>query len=108
MEQIGSVFPSIFKAQLLREKCGAEVLTSLWPMIAGKPMAAHSRPVSFARGTLTLASDCPSWAAQLRGLSEEIRAGVNGFLGAPLVERLLVRYVPGAKGIAIDQAETAA
>jgi hypothetical protein len=94
MEQIGKVFPSVFRPYLRRDDRLAEVLASAWPIITGKLMAAHSRPVAFARGTLTLTSGCPSWAAQLRGLSKEIRAEVNSFLGAPRVERLLVRYVP--------------
>jgi hypothetical protein len=95
MEQIGKVFPSVFGPQLRSEAQVANVLASLWPMIAGKPMADHCRPVSFARGTLTLASNCLSWTAQLRGLSEEVRAEVNHFLGSERVERLVVRYVPG-------------
>lgn len=94
MEQIGRIFPSAFKTQILREEELANLLASVWPMIAGRLMAAHSRPISFASGTLILWSDCPSWTAQLGGLSEEIRAEVNRFLGEPRVERLLVRYAP--------------
>ncbi len=93
MERIGKVLPSVFRAQLRGELQVTNVLASMWPLIAGKTMADHCRPVSFARGTLTITSDCPSWASQLRGLSEEIRTEVNKFLGSPRVERLVVRYV---------------
>ncbi len=56
-------------------------------------MAQYSRPVTFTAGTLTLATACPSWAAQLRHMAEEIRAEINSFLGGPIVKKLRVRQV---------------
>ena len=51
-------------------------------------------PVAFAAGTLTLATPCSSWAAQLRAMREEIRAEVNSFLGAPIVKTLRIQVAP--------------
>lgn len=70
------------------------VLTSLWPKVAGKPIASHSRPVSFEGGTLTLVTHCPSWAAQLRQMAEELRAKINSFLGARVVKTLRIEHLP--------------
>ena len=68
-----------------------EVLAPLWPCVAGKSVAARSRPIAFDAGTLTLSAESPSWATQLGSMAEEIRAKVNSFLGAPMVRRLRVK-----------------
>jgi len=39
---------------------------------------------------LTVATSVPPWAVQLRGMSEEIRAAVNDFLGGPVVKKLRI------------------
>src|SRR5271167_2934498 len=70
------------------------LLSALWPRAVGKGIAQHSRPVSFVSGTLTLATTCPSWAAQLGQMGEEVRATINGFLGRPLVRSVRVRQTP--------------
>lgn len=75
-----------------------EILAPLWPRVAGKHMAQHSRPVAFGAGTLTLATSCSSWAAQLRLMAEEIRAEINSFLGCPVVKKLRVQYVSRLDG----------
>jgi predicted nucleic acid-binding Zn ribbon protein len=100
MEEIGKVLPLIFSRQV--GKGGprmAEVLASLWPRVAGKPVAEHSRPVGFGGGTLTIESDGLCWATQLRALSAEIQREINGFLGAPVVKQVKVRCVlaPGER-----------
>ena len=70
-----------------------EILVPLWPRIAGKSMAQHSQPAFFASGVLTLTTDCATWGAELRRLSEEIRAEVNGFLGRSIVRKLRIKTV---------------
>ncbi len=95
MEEIGKIFPSIFKKHVQgRQPRVVEILAPLWPRVAGKAMARQSQPVAFGAGTLTLATACPSWATELRRMAEEIRAQVNSFLGGPVVKRLRVRYTP--------------
>ncbi|MCL5006516.1 MAG: DUF721 domain-containing protein [Acidobacteria bacterium] len=105
MEEISKILPLIFKNQV---RCNdpkvVEILAPLWPQVAGKPMARHSKPVAFEQGTLTLESDCSTWCAQLRTMAEEIKAGVNGYLGVSVVRRLQVRYVspPTEKGSGVN------
>lgn len=97
LEEIGKIFPVIFKAQVRRgEPRLVNILAPLWPRVAGKTIAEHSRPVAFAAGTLTLVTPCASWAAQLRALQEEIRAEINCFLGGPVVKTLRVQCAPRA------------
>jgi hypothetical protein len=92
VEEVGKLLPAIFRAQLRRDSTPlAKILAPLWPRIAGKEIAEHSRPASFVAGTLILGTSCPAWAGQLRRMTEEIRAGVNSFLGCPVVKKVRVQ-----------------
>ena len=94
MEEISKILPLIFRKQV---RCSdprvVEILGPLWPQVAGKPMARHSKPVAFEQGTLTLESDCSNWCTQLRSMAEEIKTGINGYFGVSVVRKLQVRYV---------------
>ena len=95
MEQVGKILPFILGKRLPREGSRlVEFLTALWPQAVGQGIAQHSRPVTFVSGTLTLATACPSWAAELGQMSEELRAEINTYLGKPVVRKLRVRYAP--------------
>jgi hypothetical protein len=94
VDEVGRILPLIFKKQIRRaEPHLLEILSPLWPRIAGKNLAQHSLPVAFDAGVLTLTTDCPTWGAQLRHMTDEIRAGVNGFLGQPIVKKVVVKKV---------------
>ena len=94
LEEIARIVPTVFRHEIRRADAQlAGILAPLWPRIVGKAMAQHSRPARFERGTLTLAA-CPSWAAQLRQMAEEIRAEINSFLGRPVVRKLRVDHTP--------------
>jgi len=95
LEEIGKILPAVFKAQVRRaDPVLLEILVPLWPRVVGKGIAQHARPVAFAAGTLTLATACPTWAAQLRHMAEEIRAQINNYLGSPIVKKLRVQHMP--------------
>ena len=99
MEEIGKILPAVFKRHVRQsEPALVGLLAPLWPRLVGKAIARQSRPVAFEAGTLRIATSCPTWAAQLRQLGEEIRAGINGQLGAPVVKKLRVDYDPEAGG----------
>ena len=92
MDEIGKILPSLFRKQICRaEPHLLEILLPLWPRIAGKTMAQHSQPALFASGVLTLTTDCATWGTQLRHMTEEIRAEINGFLGQPIVKKLRIK-----------------
>jgi hypothetical protein len=99
VEEIGKILPAVFKRHVRQsEPALVELLASLWPRLVGKAIARQSRPVAFEAGMLQVATSCPTWAAQLRLLAEEIRAEINGHLGGPVVKKLRVRYEPQAGG----------
>ena len=91
MQGIASVLPVVLKGCVQRGQPRiVDVLEPFWPRVVGKAIAAQSAPVAFAGGTLAIATSAPPWAVQLRGMSEEIRAAVNHFLGAPVVKKLRI------------------
>ncbi len=93
MEELGKILPAVFKRQLHRvEPPILELLVPLWPRVVGRAIARQCRPVSFTAGTLTVATSCPTWAVQLRQLSEEIREEINRFLGSTIVRKLRIRH----------------
>ncbi len=95
MEEVGKILPSILSRHLHRGNLRlVEVLTALWSPAVGKGIAQHTKPVAFVSGTLTLATACPSWAAQLGLMSEELRAEINSFLGRAVVRKLRVCHLP--------------
>jgi len=94
VDEIGKILPALFRKQIRRDEPRLiEILSPLWPRIVGRPMAEHSRPALFQAGVLTLAADSSTWSTQLAHLTEEIRAGVNAFLGVPVVKKLRVKTV---------------
>ncbi len=95
MDEIGKILPQFLKRHIRGERAPVlEVLTPLWPRVAGQAMARQARPAAFGGGTLTLVTGNPSWAIELRGLREEIRTAVNRALGQPVVKQLRVRLDP--------------
>jgi len=94
VDEIGKILPSVFRKQIRRaEPHLLEILLPLWPRIVGKTMAQHSQPAFFASGVLTLSTDSATWSTQLKHLTEEIRAEINGFLGQPIVKKLRIKTV---------------
>ena len=62
-----------------------------WPELVGAMVAAHSRPVSLARGVLVVAVDHPCWAAQLQWLQADLLARLAEGLGPGVVSSVTVR-----------------
>ncbi|HEY6290206.1 MAG TPA: DUF721 domain-containing protein [Terriglobia bacterium] len=106
MEEVGKILPRVLKQHVQGERAPVlDVLAGLWPSVAGKCLAGQARPFGFREGTLTLVTSSESWAIELRGLREEIRAAVNSALGRPLVKQVRVRLTPDL-GSELGDAET--
>jgi hypothetical protein len=102
MEELGKILPVIWKRHAQQANPHlADILTSLWPRVVGKPLAQHCRPLRFEGGRLTLGTAESDWAVQLQLMSEEIRAEVNSFLGSPTIKKLTVKHVRGLKFAAV-------
>jgi predicted nucleic acid-binding Zn ribbon protein len=79
---------------------GAVELATLkrgWAGAVGTEVAAHCWPVSFRRGQLTVATDHPAWATELRIQSGQLLKGIRSI--APEVESVAVQVSPdGGRG----------
>ncbi len=69
-------------------------LFARWPELVGATLAAHCRPLSFARGVLVVGVDNGTWAAQLRWLEADVLRRLEERLGAGVVTALEVRVRP--------------
>jgi predicted nucleic acid-binding Zn ribbon protein len=52
-----------------------------WPEIVGSHIAAHCTPTEFNDGVLTVRTDSPAWATELRMLAPQLLAKLNAELG---------------------------
>ena len=70
------------------------ILQSLWPLVTGTAMAAHTRPVSYQRGVLKLEVNSVSWNLELHNMVGEIRGAVNSFFDHNLVQKVTFDFRP--------------
>ena len=61
-----------------------------WPHIVGDEVAAHSHPVEFVDGVLTVRADSTAWATQLRLLASTLHARLTGEVGEGVVSEIRI------------------
>jgi predicted nucleic acid-binding Zn ribbon protein len=66
-----------------------------WAEIVGPELAAHTRPVSFQDGEVTVAADSTAWATQVRLLASVLIKRLNEELGDGTVSRVRVHGPQG-------------
>jgi predicted nucleic acid-binding Zn ribbon protein len=84
-------------------------LAGAWPAIAGKTLAAHTRPVRCDGAFLEVAADAKAWQRQIEGMKRELRDRINQAWGGSLVREVtFVAAKPGPKYVSheADNAHT--
>ncbi len=61
-----------------------------WREIVGEDVAAHSEPVSYDDGVLSIKADSTAWATQLRWMSSTLLGRMEHVVGADVVTELRV------------------
>jgi predicted nucleic acid-binding Zn ribbon protein len=75
-------------------------LASAWPDIAGKALAAHTRPVHCDGAYLEVATDAKAWQQQIESMKRELRDRVNRAWGGNLVREIqFVASKPGPRHV---------
>ena len=75
-------------------------LTSAWPTVVGKTLAAHTRPVRCGSGCLEISADGKAWQKQLEAMQSEFCAQVNCSWGGNLVREVkFVAARPGPRNV---------
>ena len=69
-----------------------DLLTAVWPLMVGRRLADHTRPVAWNKGRVDVAVDQPEWQSQLESMARDVRKQVNKWWGSELVRE--VRFVP--------------
>jgi predicted nucleic acid-binding Zn ribbon protein len=84
----------------LRRVAGSEhpldFLTALWPLVVGARLAEHTRPVQWKKGALQIAVSDREWQEQLERMPDALRARINKWWGANVVNELT--FVRGKVG----------
>jgi predicted nucleic acid-binding Zn ribbon protein len=62
-----------------------------WDAVVGPDVAAHCRPLNFADGVLTVATDSSTWATQVKLLAPTLLRLLAEEVGEGTVERLVIR-----------------
>lgn len=71
-----------------------QALFDRWPDLVGPGPAAHTRPVSVARGELVIAVDDTTWASHLQWSGAELVIRINEVLGEAEITDLRVVVRP--------------
>lgn len=74
-------------AELLRSRPPDEAVVLAWPLVCGKEVAARTRAVAFAQGSLTVETPDATWRRQLMSFAPRYIAGFTDLLG-PVVQEV--------------------
>ncbi len=91
MERAGKSLWSALR-RVARPEKPLDLLTAVWPLMVGRRLADHTRPVAWSKGRVDVAVDQPEWQNQLESMGKDVRQQVNSWWGSQLVRE--VRFVP--------------
>lgn len=99
MERVRNIVPRILGPQVKGfNHAVVEILKPLWPIVVGRAIAEHSRPMVLLEGTLKIETHSTSWNLELHKMIDEIRRAINRFLGSRVVHRIIFEYQPNTDG----------
>ena len=90
MERAGKSLWSALR-RVARPEKPLDLLVAVWPLMVGRRLASHTRPVAWSKGRVDVAVDQPEWHSQLESMGKDVREQVNKWWGSELVRE--VRFV---------------
>jgi hypothetical protein len=96
MERAGDFLGRLL-GSLEQPGAGLAWLSSTWPTIVGKSLAAHTRPVRCGKSCLELSADGKAWQQQVETMQRELCDRINQAWGGFLVRE--VKFVPHTRVI---------
>jgi hypothetical protein len=91
MQKAGDILRGAMKG-LRRPEQPLDWLAAVWPVVMGKHLASHTRPLGCREGVLEVGVDGAAWKAQLEEMAGSLRRQVNRWWGSELVR--WVKLVP--------------
>jgi predicted nucleic acid-binding Zn ribbon protein len=99
MQRAGEFLGKVVR-RLERPEAVLAWLKAEWPIIVGKSLAAHTKPVRCAAGRLEVTIDAKAWEKQLTEMAKDFCARINQAYGTNLVREVKFTVTkPGAKRI---------
>ena len=96
MERAGNFLGRTLR-RLDRPEAALAWLSSTWPQIVGKALAARTRPVRCENGRLEIAAEGKAWKKQLESMKREFCARINQAWGGTLIREVKFIAKPGPK-----------
>lgn len=90
LERVGDIIARKATVDPRKRRLRLELLRNSWTSLAGERLAEHSRPTRLYRGTLIVAADGASWAAEFSAMSGMILKGIEKVLGRGAVRKVRV------------------
>ena len=87
MERAGNFLGRTLR-RLERPEAALAWLSSTWPTIVGKALAARTRPIRCENGRLEIATDGKAWQKQLESMKQEFCARINQAWGGHLIREV--------------------
>ncbi len=84
--------------RLARREQPMEWLAAVWPLLTGRRLAAHTRPLACAEGVLEVGVSGAGWLEQLESMSGMLRREINRWWGGELVREVRFTRDPGTRG----------
>ncbi len=99
MDKAGNFLGGVVR-RLHRPEAAIAWLTSTWPKIVGKALAARTRPLRCENGRLEIVADNKAWRKQLEDMKTEFCDRINQAWGGKLIREVkFVAAKPGPKHI---------
>ncbi|HUJ29645.1 MAG TPA: DUF721 domain-containing protein [Candidatus Acidoferrum sp.] len=95
MKKAGDILGRVVR-KLDRPEAALAWLSSSWPRIVGKALAAHTRPLRCEKGHLEITADSKAWQKQLEHMTQDFVARINQAWGGNLIRE--VKFVPAKPG----------
>src|ERR1700677_5222048 len=87
MDRAGKLLGGVLR-RLDRPEAALAWLTSAWPKVVGKILAAHTKPIRCEAGRLEIVADGKAWQKQLESMKKEFCERVNQDWGGNLVREV--------------------
>ena len=96
MERAGNFLGGALR-RMKKPEAALAWLSTAWPSIVGKTLAAHTHPTRCDSGRLEIAADAKAWRNQLESMKAEFCARVNQAWGGNLVREVKFVTKPGPR-----------
>ncbi|MDR2620099.1 MAG: DciA family protein [Propionibacteriaceae bacterium] len=88
---VGELLSAVVSEQGWTKQLAIQQLFANWPALVGEANAAHSKPVGYQDGVVSIAAESTTWATALRTIAAQVVARLNEALGEGTVTRIEVR-----------------